>query len=163
MNPLTQDNRYCKQGEQIYLDAVVEVEKGSKLKVEVEKETGIYRADRVVRVPYMEAYGFIPGTLAEDGDCLDVFVVSNEAISSGMTVRVKVVDAIHMLDKEEDGHLVADHKLIATVVGETVDVDKPAIESFLCNYKDGTVVGYANIDQESMCRMIESCMERAKS
>lgn len=163
MNPLKQDNHYCKQGEQIYLDAVVEVEKGSKLKVEVEKETGIYRADRVVREPYKAAYGFIPGTLAEDGDCLDVFVVSNEAISSGMTVRVRVVDAIHMFDKEDDGHLVPDHKLIATIVGETVDVDKPGLEDFLCNYKDGTVVGYANIDQESMCRMIEDCIERTEN
>ena len=138
MNPLTQNHNLSYE-DGIYLDAVVEVQRGSKLKVEVCKETGTYRCDRVVNKKYPHAYGFVPSTLAEDGDCLDVFIVSEESLPPGLTFRVKVLGGIEMMDTEE-GVLVPDNKLVATVVGEDIKVNMENIRDFLATYKSGTVV-----------------------
>jgi len=138
MNPLTQKHNLCYDGG-IYLDAVVEVQRGSKLKVEVCKDTGTYRCDRVVNKKYPHAYGFVPSTLAEDGDCLDIFIASEEVLPPGLTFRVKVLGGIEMMDTE-DGLLVPDNKLVASVVGEDIKVNIEDIRDFLATYKSGTVV-----------------------
>ena len=62
--------------------SVIEIEKGSKKKYELDKETGFIILDRILYTSthYPANYGFIPRTLADDGDPLDVLVLSNESI-----------------------------------------------------------------------------------
>lgn len=62
--------------------AVIEIEKGSKNKYELDKETGMLRLDRILYTSthYPANYGFIPRTWAEDGDPLDVLVLCSESI-----------------------------------------------------------------------------------
>lgn len=62
--------------------AIIEIEKGSKRKYELDKETGLLVLDRVLYTSthYPANYGFIPRTYADDGDPLDVLVLCSEAI-----------------------------------------------------------------------------------
>ena len=63
-------------------EALIEIPKGCKAKYELDKETGLLKLDRVLYTStvYPANYGFIPRTLAEDGDPLDVLVLFAEAI-----------------------------------------------------------------------------------
>jgi len=79
----------------------IEIERGSDQKHELNKLTGRLELDRVTPQPYPYAYGFIPGTLAEDGDDLDALIVSEDAIcKQGQTYTAHVVGALCMEDEK---------------------------------------------------------------
>ncbi len=80
--------------------AVIEIEKGSKMKYELDKKTGFLMLDRVLYTSthYPANYGFIPRTYAEDGDPLDVLVLCSESICSLALVNCYPIGVISMLD-----------------------------------------------------------------
>ena len=80
--------------------AVIEIEKGSKNKYELDKETGALRLDRILytSMHYPANYGFIPRTYADDGDPLDVLVLCSEPIRPMSLVRVYPVGYFTMRD-----------------------------------------------------------------
>ena len=88
----------------------IEITKGSKVKYELDKETGVLRLDRVLYTStvYPASYGFIPRTYAEDGDPLDVLVLCSEPILASALVECYPIGVINMLD---DGK--RDEKIIA--------------------------------------------------
>ena len=90
--------------------AVIEIPKGGRQKYELDKETGLIILDRILYTSthYPANYGFIPKTLSDDGDPLDVLVICSEVISSMALVRCYPIGVISMLD---DG--MVDHKIIA--------------------------------------------------
>ena len=90
--------------------AVIEIEKGSKLKYELDKETGMLILDRVLYTSthYPASYGFIPRTYAEDGDPLDVLVLCSEPIAPLSLARVYPIGVITMIDNGAN-----DEKIIA--------------------------------------------------
>ncbi len=90
--------------------AVIEIEKGSKNKYELDKETGAIILDRILYTSthYPANYGFIPRTYADDGDPLDVLVLCSEAIQSLSLVRCYPIGIMAMTDS---GKL--DEKIIA--------------------------------------------------
>lgn len=90
--------------------AVIEISKGSKLKYELDKETGIMRLDRILYTSthYPANYGFIPRTYAEDNDPLDVLVICSEPIASMTLVDVYPIGVINMIDSGSP-----DEKIIA--------------------------------------------------
>ncbi|MEE1144650.1 MAG: inorganic diphosphatase [Acutalibacteraceae bacterium] len=90
--------------------AVIEIEKGSKNKYELDKETGAIILDRILHTSthYPANYGFIPKTYADDGDPLDVLVLCSERINSMSLVRCYPIGVIRMIDS---GHM--DEKIIA--------------------------------------------------
>lgn len=90
--------------------AVIEIEKGSKNKYEMDKETGALRLDRILYTSthYPANYGFIPRTFADDGDPLDVLVLCSETIIPMSLVRCYPIGVITM----EDGGAI-DEKIIA--------------------------------------------------
>ena len=81
--------------------AVVEIEKGSRNKYELDKSTGALILDRILYTSthYPANYGFIPRTYADDGDPLDVLILSSEAIIPMSLVRCYPIGVIAMLDK----------------------------------------------------------------
>ncbi len=91
-------------------EALIEIPKGCKAKYELDKETGILKLDRVLYTStvYPANYGFIPRTYAEDGDPLDVLVLTNESIFPMTLVSCYPIGVIKMLD---GGKL--DEKIIA--------------------------------------------------
>jgi len=90
--------------------AVIEIEKGSKKKYELDKQTGFLILDRVLYTSthYPSNYGFIPRTYADDDDPLDVLVFCSEAIEPLVTVRCYPIGMITMIDNDR-----SDEKIIA--------------------------------------------------
>ena len=95
--------------------AVIEIEKGSKKKYELDKHTGFLIMDRILYTSthYPANYGFVPRTLSEDGDPLDVLVLCSEPIDPLVMVRCYPIGVITMLD---DG--LKDEKIIAIPFGD---------------------------------------------
>ena len=94
-------------------EALIEIPKGCKAKYELDKETGLLRLDRVLYTStvYPANYGFIPRTLAEDGDPLDVLVLCGESIYPMTLVTCYPIGVIKMTDGGE-----LDEKIIAIPV-----------------------------------------------
>ena len=89
---------------------VIEIEKGSKCKYELDKETGVLMLDRILYTAthYPANYGFIPRTFADDGDPLDVLVLCSQELNPMTIVRCYPIGLITMMD---NGHY--DDKIIA--------------------------------------------------
>lgn len=96
-------------------DAVIEISKGSKMKYELDKETGMLCLDRVLHTSthYPANYGFIPHTYALDNDPLDVLVLCSEKIEPMALVKCYPIGVITMLDNGAP-----DDKIIAIPVGD---------------------------------------------
>ncbi len=95
--------------------AVVEITKGSKKKYELDKATGMIILDRVLftATHYPMNYGFIPRTLADDGDPLDVLILCSESIDPSVLVRCYPIGVIRMRDCGAN-----DEKIIAIPFGD---------------------------------------------
>ena len=102
------------------VNAVIEVPSGSSNKYEYDPELGIFRLDRVLYSPmhYPGDYGFVPGTLADDGDPVDILVLITRATFPGAVLRARPLGFLEMSD--EKGR---DQKLLA------VPVDDPRYDS----------------------------------
>ncbi|WP_101698424.1 inorganic diphosphatase [Clostridium minihomine] len=98
-----------------HFDAVVEIPRGSKSKYELDKETGFLRLDRVLYTSthYPANYGFIPRTLAEDNDPLDVLVLSDETFTPLSIIPCYPIGVIRMIDGNQ-----RDEKIIAVAQGD---------------------------------------------
>ncbi len=130
-------------GNKDIMHVIIEIPKGSKNKYEIDKETGLIALDRVMHtaqdVPY--DYGFIPQTLWEDGDPLDVVVLTTYPLFPGLLVKVRPVGLVDMVDSGE-----GDVKIIAVPasdprwehVQDLADVNKHTlkeIEHYFLTYK----------------------------
>jgi len=95
--------------------AVIEIEKGSKVKYELDKQTGMLLLDRILYTSthYPASYGFIPRTYADDGDPLDVLVLCSEPIAPLSLVQVYPIGVITMIDNGK-----MDEKIIAIPFGD---------------------------------------------
>lgn len=92
--------------------AVVEIPEGSKVKYELDKATGLLRADRVLysAVHYPANYGFIPQTYCEDGDPLDVLMLCQEPLAPLSIARCRAIGFIPMTDdRGQDDKIIAVH------------------------------------------------------
>lgn len=101
------------------VQAIIEIPKGSRAKYELDKETGMLRLDRVLysSMFYPANYGFIPQTLGEDHDPLDILVLSQLEIQPLCIVNAKVIGVMRMIDNNE-----GDDKIIA-VCADDVSVN----------------------------------------
>lgn len=123
---------------------LVEIPKGSCNKYEMDEETGLIRLDRNLSTSnvYPGDYGFIPGTLSEDGDPLDVLIAVNEPTFPGCLIDARVIGVFFMVDGGD-----GDEKVIAVPnrdphFAEINDIsDMPAhfkrhVEHFFMTYKE---------------------------
>lgn len=137
------------------IKAVIEMPHGTYYKYETNKDTGRLVIDRVLNQDVPENYGFIPGTLAEDGDPLDVFVIAFEPIESSAQCNAAVIGMYECLDNG-----VKDNKIVSVLHGENFSTeDYDGIYEYLETYKLGfEVLGFRNIS-ESLTE-IETCRKR---
>jgi inorganic pyrophosphatase len=91
-------------------NVIIEIPKGSNNKYEIDKETGLIALDRAnySSAPYPVDYGFAPQTLWEDGDALDVIVLTTWPLDVGIVARVRPVAVMEMIDGGD-----SDFKVIA--------------------------------------------------
>ena len=92
------------------IPAIIEVPKGSQVKYELDKESGLVKVDRILysSVHYPANYGFIPQTYCEDNDPLDILVLGQEPIVPLSIMRARPIGVMKMIDCGE-----ADDKIIA--------------------------------------------------
>lgn len=95
--------------------AVIEIPKGSNIKYELDKTTGLLKVDRMLysAVYYPANYGFIPQTYAEDDDPLDVLVMCQEPIAPLTIVQARAIGLMTMIDAGKK-----DHKIIAVAAND---------------------------------------------
>ncbi len=123
---------------------VVEIPSGSRNKYELDKETGAIFLDRrlFTSMAYPADYGYIPGTLAEDGDPLDALVLVGEPTFPGCHIRARPVGVFHMADEKGP-----DEKIICVPLRDTASMRmhdvhdiapefRAEIEHFFQVYKD---------------------------
>jgi inorganic pyrophosphatase len=92
------------------VNALIEIPQGSRTKYEIDKETGLLKLDRVIHSSfhYPINYGFIPKTLGEDGDPLDILVLCSQSIQPLCLVEAKVIGNMQMIDTgEKDDKIIA--------------------------------------------------------
>lgn len=99
---------------------VVEIPKGSRNKYEYDKELGIFRLDRVIysALYYPGDYGFIPQTIAEDGDPLDALVMVSEPTFAGCVIQARPVGLFRMVDRG-----LPDNKILAVPATDPLFAD----------------------------------------
>ena len=92
------------------INVIIECPRGSKNKYEIDKETGLIKLDRAMKTSqdYPFDYGFVPQTLWEDNDPLDVIVLSTYVLAPGILVEARPVAVMRMVDCGE-----GDDKIIA--------------------------------------------------
>jgi inorganic pyrophosphatase len=96
----------------VWFPAYVEIPKGTKVKYELDKRTGLLRVDRVLysAVHYPANYGFIPRTYCDDGDPLDVLVLGQAEVAPGVLMRARAIGVMRMRDdKGQDDKVIAVH------------------------------------------------------
>ena len=93
--------------------AVIEIPAHGRNKYELDKELGVFRLDRVMHsaVHYPGDYGFIPRTLGDDNDPLDIIVIMSEPVFTGCLVDVRPVGVFELVDRGE-----GDEKIIAVPI-----------------------------------------------
>jgi inorganic pyrophosphatase len=156
----------------------IEIPAGTKQKWEFNDETGEMKKDykdgkeRIIQfLPYSGNYGFIPETLAGDGDPIDVIDL-DEAGERGDLKEVRIIGALDFKDKKDE-----DLKFIGVSPSGTFGhiqsigqllLEKPAVleilKSWFLNYKKpGKMVFYAYIDRESSIKLLKKAQEKWKS
>ena len=90
-------------GEKGQMNVIVEIPRGSQNKYEIDKETGLIALDRVLHTAqsYPFDYGFVPQTLWDDGDALDVVLLTTVPLLPGILVRARPVAILPMIDGGE--------------------------------------------------------------
>jgi inorganic pyrophosphatase len=155
-------------------DVLIEIPKGSRNKYEYDFKLKKVRYDRMIfsSMMYPADYGFIPETLALDGDPLDVLVLVTEPTFPGCVMEVKPIGVFHMADEKGP-----DEKVICVPVSDPIwnrlqdlsDVNGhliKEIEHFFQVYKDleqkkVDVEGWGDVKEASS--IIEQCIERYKT
>lgn len=128
------------------INVVVEIPEGSAVKYEVDKESGAVFVDRFLFTPttYPAAYGFIPGTLAEDGDPADALVLTPSAVVPGSVIRSRPIGMLRMEDEKgpDEKIICVPHDRVHPMFShiealeDLPPITRAAIEHFFHTYKD---------------------------
>ncbi len=155
------------------VNTVIEIPKGSTLKVEWDRKRAAFVLDRVEPAIFAKPvnYGFIPGTIDEDGDELDTLVVTDEPIQTGVWLKARVVG---ILNFEDDGEM--DYKVVCVPADDRQTGDsvkglddlgerwKQQIVHHFTHYKDLKKPGSTKVlgwgDNNDAKKIIAECIER---
>lgn len=155
------------------INVVNEIPMGSKLKIEWDRKRAIFVLDRVEPGIFAKPcnYGFIPQTLDEDGDELDVLIVTDNELPTGLVLEVRIVGIMNFEDDGEMDHKVvvvpADDRHTGDAVKSLADLPEQwtrQLEHHFNHYKDlkkpgsTKVLGWGNIE-EAKATIIE-CQKR---
>lgn len=156
------------------LNVFIEIPNGSRNKYELDKETGYIKFDRLLysSVHYPGDYGFIPRTLADDDDPLDVLVITHEATFPGCLMHVRPIGVFEMSDDKG-----MDEKVLCVPVADPLRAEYRSIrdvrphylkevEHFFAVYKElegkkTEILGISDVDRAH--EVILECIERYKA
>ena len=155
------------------VNGLIEISQGSRAKYEIDKTTGLLKLDRVIysSFHYPINYGFIPQTLGEDGDPLDILVMCSESIQPLCMVQATVIGNMQMIDNgEKDDKIIAVATKDPTVNHFTNVNELPkhfiaVLKNYFENYKvlENKVVEIDEFqDKEEAYKVIETAIEHYK-
>lgn len=133
------------------INVYIEIEKNSNIKYEFCKKNNILVIDRILDYPYIYpySYGFIPNTLAADGDELDILIISDEYIANNKYYDVYIIGCLVMEDEKG-----MDEKILCVLekdYDKMSDLDnineniKNKIYNFFQNYKKNTIDKWSKV------------------
>lgn len=150
------------------VNSYIEIEQHSNIKYEFNKETNKLEVDRILEYPYFYpyAYGFIPNTLADDKDELDILVITDKKILNNEYYNVYIIGCLVMedekgMDEKVISVLEEDYERIKDIDDLSEEI-KNNIHWFFSNYKCKTsgkwskVLGYIN--KEESIKLYEKCI-----
>lgn len=156
------------------INVVVEIPTGSNLKIEWDRELACFKLDRVEPMAFAKPcdYGFIPQTLDEDGDELDVLLITDQPLTTGVVVNARVLGVMKFVDSGE-----VDDKIICVPADDRngnsaslkswEDLPKPLlqqIEFHFNHYKDLKTPGSTQVQAfegvESAKKVIKDAIAR---
>ena len=155
------------------VNTVVEISKGSTLKIEWDRKRAVFMLDRVEPAIFAKPcnYGFIPQTLDEDGDELDTLIVCDEPLVTGIWLEARIVG---ILNFEDDGE--ADHKVVVVPADNRNSGDsiktlddlgerwKQQIVHHFTHYKDLKKPGSTKVlgwgDTDDAIKIVKECQVR---
>ena len=155
------------------INTVIEIPKGSRNKIEWNRELACFQLDRVEPAIFAKPcnYGFIPQTKDEDGDELDTLVITDEALPTGVYTEATVIGILNFEDDGEMDHKVvcvpADDRHTKNAITSLDDLDegiKEQIVHHFTHYKDlkkpgsTKVLGWGNVEDAKA--IIAECIER---
>lgn len=153
-----------------FVNGIIEIPKGSRAKYEIDKDSGLIKLDRVIYASmyFPLNYGFIPQTLGDDGDPLDIVVLTQVSVVPLCLIPTRVIGVMRMVDRDQ-----ADDKIIAVALQDASVSDfaeanhlpnylKVELKHFFENYKTlenkKVVVDEFQSKQKAM-EVIRHCME----
>jgi len=155
------------------VNTVVEISKGSMMKIEWDRKRAAFMLDRVEPAIFAKPcnYGFIPQTLDEDGDELDTLIVTDEPLPTGVWLEAKVIGVLNFIDDGEADHKVvvvpADDRNTGDRINSLDDLGdrwKQQIEHHFSHYKDlkkpGSTVVEGWGDAEAAKAIIKESIDR---
>lgn len=155
------------------INTVVEISKGSTLKIEWDRKRACFMLDRIEPAIFAKPcnYGFIPQTLDDDGDELDTLIVTDEPLPTGIYLEVNVLG---VLEFEDDGEM--DHKVVVVPADDRNNGDmiktlddlgarwKEQIVHHFTHYKDLKKPGSTKVlgwgDKAKAIEIIKECQAR---
>ena len=158
------------------VNVIVEVPVGGQpIKYELDKDAGTLVVDRFLYTPmtYPGNYGFVPHTLSEDGDPIDVLICNTRALMPGCVINVRPVGALMMEDdsgKDEKIIAVPSNHLTRRYIcidnfSDLPEITLQQIEHFFEHYKDLEPGKWVKIgdwmDADMACKLISDSIERA--
>ncbi|MFW7268296.1 inorganic diphosphatase [Gluconacetobacter sp. Hr-1-5] len=128
------------------INVVIEIPQGSSVKYEIDKDSGAIVVDRILFTPmaYPAAYGFIPGTLADDGDPADALVLIPAPVVPGAVIRARPIGMLRMEDEsgQDEKIICVPHDKVhpqyskVEKLEDLPEITLQAIEHFFTRYKD---------------------------
>ncbi len=153
------------------LNAIVEIQQDGSNKYEYDPEFGLFRLDRVLysAVHYPMAYGFVPGTIADDGDPLDILIMTRSPTFTGCLIKVAPIGLFRMRDEKGEDEKILSVPTVDPRFSEMESLDdmRPhrlrEVEHFFSIYKDledkpVETLGWE--DRDAAYRAIEQSLER---
>lgn len=155
------------------INVVNEIPAGSSMKIEWNRELAVFQLDRVEPQIFAKPtnYGFIPQTLDDDGDELDVLLVTDEPLATGVFLEARIIGILNFEDDGEEDHKVvavpADDRNTGNAIKSLDDLSdqlKKQIEYHFNHYKDlkkpGTTIVQGWGDVEAAKATINECIDR---
>ena len=156
------------------VNSIIEISKGSRNKYELDKETGLLKLDRVLysSVYYPHNYGFIPRTLGDDRDPLDIIVLSSLSVVPMCLVSAKVIGVMLMVDHGDNDEkiiAVSENDMSVNHLNEISELPvhfQKELRSFFEDYKkleDKTVIVEEFQDRSKALDIILHCQDNYKN
>lgn len=157
------------------VNTVVEIPKGSIMKIEWDRKRATFVLDRVEPSIFAKPsnYGFIPQTLDEDGDELDTLIVTDEPLTTGVWLEARIVGVMNFVDDGDNDHKIvvvpADDRHSGDKIKSVDDLGvqwKKQVEHHFNHYKDLKKPGSTKVtgwgDIEAAKKIIEESIARYK-